>query len=268
MKFLPAKCPNCGGDLQLPENIERLKCMYCACDIIVKEALDQFSKTINLDNLFNLAKIAQDSGNHEEALSYFTKILEFDSNNHQAWFGKGISSGWLSSLSNIRLDELISCVDQAISLAPPNKQADYKIDAALEINNITNALNNIAVKSFKMCITLDSYREFISRMWIFISYYQKASDYKPNDVVLLKNIINAVHQYMQKYECFGGNRKVFLTADGYAGAKQIILETEAKIRNIEPGFNAQIPAHEEGGGCYIATAVYGSYEPDLSASVS
>lgn len=259
MKFLPAKCPNCGGELQLPENIDRLKCMYCAGDIIVKEAVDQYSKIVNLDNLFDLAKTAQDAGNHEEALSYFTKILEFDSNSHRAWFGKGISSGWLSSLPNIRLSELAACVDKAIALAPQEEQGSYRVLAALEINNITNALNNIAVKSFNMCITLDSYREFISRMWVLISWYQKASEYKPDDINLLKNVINAVHQYMNRYDCIGGTEKVFLTDDGYAGAKKIILETEAKIKVLDPTFNAHIPSHEQGGGCYIATAVYGCY---------
>lgn len=233
--------------------------MYCGSDIVVKEAIDKYSKTVNLDNIFNLAKVAQDSGNHEEALSYFTKILEYDSNNHKAWIGKGISSGWLSSLPNIRLNELSSCVDQAIALAPQDVQIEYKNLAAIEINNITNALNNIAVKTFQMCITLDSYREFITRMWVLISWYQKASEYKPDDVVLLKNVINAVHQYMQRYECFGGNQKVFLTPDGYAGAKKIILETEAKIKLLDPDFKAHVPIHEEGGGCYIATAVYGDY---------
>lgn len=260
MKFLPAKCPNCSGVLQLPDNTDRVKCMYCGGDIFVKEAVEQYSKTVNLDNLFNLAKMAQESSNHEEALSYFTKILEFDSNNHMAWFGKGISSGWLSSLPNIRLSELSSCVDQAIILAPVETQVEYRNKAALEINNITNALNNIAVKSFNMCITIDTYREFITRMWILISWYQKASDYKPDNVVLLKNIINAVHQYMQRYECIGGAQKVFLTNEGYAGAKKIILETEEKIKAIEPDFKAHIPAHEQGGGCFIATAVYGNYE--------
>ncbi len=39
MKFVPAKCPTCQGDLQIPDDREFVKCMYCGVDIKVREVI-------------------------------------------------------------------------------------------------------------------------------------------------------------------------------------------------------------------------------------
>lgn len=37
--FKAAKCPSCGGDLQVPEDRTTIKCMYCGLDVVVREAI-------------------------------------------------------------------------------------------------------------------------------------------------------------------------------------------------------------------------------------
>lgn len=39
MNFKPAICPNCGGKLQVPDNLTTVKCMYCGVDVIVQNAI-------------------------------------------------------------------------------------------------------------------------------------------------------------------------------------------------------------------------------------
>lgn len=39
MKFIPAKCPSCSGDLQIPDDRDFVKCMYCGGDIKVREVI-------------------------------------------------------------------------------------------------------------------------------------------------------------------------------------------------------------------------------------
>jgi DNA-directed RNA polymerase subunit RPC12/RpoP len=68
MEFKPAKCPNCSGDLQLPDNMKKVKCMYCGTDIIVKEAIKLAVIQINPENILKLADVALESGNYEEVL--------------------------------------------------------------------------------------------------------------------------------------------------------------------------------------------------------
>lgn len=39
MNFKPALCPSCGGKMQVPDDINTVKCMYCGVDVIVREAI-------------------------------------------------------------------------------------------------------------------------------------------------------------------------------------------------------------------------------------
>ena len=84
MPFKPAKCPNCAGDIQVPDDRDTAKCMYCGSDIIVKEAI-RAGSIKNLNNIFEMAKTALESGNQEEGLKYINSYLEDDQNNAEAW---------------------------------------------------------------------------------------------------------------------------------------------------------------------------------------
>jgi len=43
MKFVAAKCPECGGALQIPEDRDKVFCTYCGCQIIVDEGPNSFT---------------------------------------------------------------------------------------------------------------------------------------------------------------------------------------------------------------------------------
>jgi hypothetical protein len=68
--------PALKANLQLPENTERVRCMYCGGEVIVAEAMQKFKASIDLKNIFELAQAAEQSANYDESYSYYTKILE------------------------------------------------------------------------------------------------------------------------------------------------------------------------------------------------
>ena len=43
MEFVAAKCPECGGALQIPDDRDRVFCTYCGCQIIVDEGPNSFT---------------------------------------------------------------------------------------------------------------------------------------------------------------------------------------------------------------------------------
>ncbi len=115
MEFKAAKCPNCQGDLQLPESKEIVKCMYCGTDIQVQKAIQMVTGSVNLENITKLAETAFESRNFTDAIKYYSQILENDSQNYTAWFYKGLSNGWQA---NVR--ETIECYKNAIKIAGQN----------------------------------------------------------------------------------------------------------------------------------------------------
>lgn len=36
VELIPAKCPSCGADLKLPDNLEKAFCLYCGTTVIIK----------------------------------------------------------------------------------------------------------------------------------------------------------------------------------------------------------------------------------------
>ena len=41
MEFLKGVCPHCKGELQIPQDRDRIICMYCGKELSVKDALAQ-----------------------------------------------------------------------------------------------------------------------------------------------------------------------------------------------------------------------------------
>lgn len=90
MKFIPAKCPNCQGDLQIPDDRDFVKCMYCGGEIKVREVIN-VKHNINIKNLLELGYSHIYSGSYVDAKKTFNKILESDSTNYEGWLGIGFA---------------------------------------------------------------------------------------------------------------------------------------------------------------------------------
>ncbi len=115
MSFIAAKCPQCGGDLQLDNDKDTAFCMHCGSKIIVQEAIRkvQVDNTHMLEFWMKMANSAANAGNYEESYEYYTKVVENDLNNWKATFLKGIAAGWLSKFSNPRFNEIIQAISDA-----------------------------------------------------------------------------------------------------------------------------------------------------------
>jgi tetratricopeptide (TPR) repeat protein len=80
-----------------------------------------------------LADAARDSGNWDEAHRYYTQALEYDAENASAWVGKGLASGRLSTLTQNRLSEVLTCFKKALSLTSDDRLSPLEDHLAGEI---------------------------------------------------------------------------------------------------------------------------------------
>jgi len=189
MKFVAAKCPSCQGELQVPEEKDFVKCLYCGVDVKVREAI-KINLDANLPNLMELANGALKSGNNEEAYNYFNKILESDIKNYEAWYGKAISAFVLSTLKNPRYKEMFNCFDNAVKYYTNNDIENYKAKICRKISDLCwkyfefvknhkydyKTVDSEWIEHIKLCNNIISSFEFA-----FYNYYK--------DVNILKLII-------------------------------------------------------------------------------
>lgn len=153
MTFVAAKCPQCGGDLQLDPEKETGFCMHCGSKIVVRDAI----KAVRIDNShmvdtwMEMGDSAAESGNNKEAYDYYTKVVEAQPNNWRAIFKRGKAAGWQSTLANIRLMESATSFAKAIDLAPweNNERENIILDSAKEITSLAGALIALRAERFE-----------------------------------------------------------------------------------------------------------------------
>lgn len=130
MALVPAKCTQCGANIEVDNSQEAGICKYCGTAFIVEKAINNYNTYItnnnnfaganinvtgiNVDNLLVLAKNAREIGNNEEARDYYSRILEAQPTNCEALVGKGVCTLYSSNLANIRSDEMIGYIAKAI----------------------------------------------------------------------------------------------------------------------------------------------------------
>lgn len=128
MPLVPAKCTQCGANIEIDDTKEAGICKYCGTAFITEKAITNYNTYVtnnfaganinvmgvDVDNLIVLAKNAQDVGNYSEAKNYYSRILEVQPMNSYALLGKGVSALYSSNLTDIKSDELIGYVNKAI----------------------------------------------------------------------------------------------------------------------------------------------------------
>lgn len=135
-----ATCDSCGMEHsanRMKEKVQEIK------------GVVQIDNTHLLDNYLQMAKNASSSSNHVEAEAYCNKIIEIDPENYEAWYIKGMSAGWQSTLANLRIDEATNAFAKSI-LNAPEQEKESIIEAVKEqIQNLCAAALSLQADRFK-----------------------------------------------------------------------------------------------------------------------
>ncbi len=184
MEFIAAKCPNCAGDLRLPDDKKQVICMYCGFDIFVRDVVG--TSGVDISNLLQLAASSEKAGNHQEAYDYFTKVLEYERGNPVALLGKAIAAGNLSTSGNFRFSELNHGVLAAIEQVDNERRSELKVEAA---QNIEVVCSNFSI--FKLG---NSEQDHVVERLAIVHSLELAHDLDPTNVEVIKSLYFASRQ--------------------------------------------------------------------------
>lgn len=276
MIFKEARCPNCGGELQLPEDKATVKCMYCGGDIIVQDAISKAAEA-NVPNWLILAKAAIEGRNYKEAFNYYTKVLEVDPQNCEAWLGKGEAAGWLSTLADFRLPEMVGGIRKAIEYAPVDRKDEITKLAVVKILEITLAYGELSIKHFSKTrigsigMNFEESKEYADRSMKIILAMELAHNLLPDS----KEIIGLIIQWCsdittgrdyfvldQEATTLNAKRDLFV-------GKMKVLDPSYRLPEVgeeppnqtEEGQASTKPpvVEKASSGCFIASAAMGSF---------
>lgn len=271
-------CELCGSnDIVKIDNY--FVCQHCGTKYSVEEArkmigIVKIDKTEEAEKLLILARRAREENNCENAEKYYDKILQDDPNNWEAAFFQVYYKASQCNIKNIQsaATSVSNCISGVIKLI--SEGADDKKEAlstvvqySVEISNaFATAANSFCKQtaSGDGVAILDCVNRLIAITKIFIELESAIKNYCNDSQEELLKVQKEYVQFLStKYEnaySFEFRNAPFCR-DVYKSAVSFI-ETETKrltseIQNKELSY---VKPEIKKSGCYIATAVYGSYD--------
>jgi hypothetical protein len=266
MTFKAARCPNCSGDLQVPDDRDVVKCMYCGGDVIVHEAIQAVAGG-NARNWLVIAKAALEAHNNSEAYEYYTRVLEVDASNSEAWAGKAEAAGWQSTLNSFRLPEMLTGFQKAIDCAAPEQQTEVRQAAARRIVLVIRSYYSTARANLRETIALDnSWEEYLDQCELMLTGLESAHSYWPDNQVILDYLIFVCRDNIQGtfYPDKSGpdgqvRQRVKRLTPQYESELISKLNVYTAIRRrLDPTYQPQPIRKLKDSTCFVATATMGS----------
>jgi hypothetical protein len=123
MDLKAARCPSCGGDLDIPQEVDYIECPYCGIDVKVRDIV---THGLDTKSLIELANHALKSENHKSALEYYSFILDKEPGNLNAVLGFVKSTILYKWNVSKQADGVKELVKENLSKVSDDKSEKYK----------------------------------------------------------------------------------------------------------------------------------------------
>ena len=78
MRLIPATCPKCSAQIEVPDNLQKAHCMYCGTTILIESNSPEINK---LKNYIILVNKYYEKGEYKKAIEQCEQAMVFDPNN-------------------------------------------------------------------------------------------------------------------------------------------------------------------------------------------
>ena len=295
MPFVPAKCTQCGANIEVDPSKDAGICKYCGTAFVTEKAINNYNVNItnnfdganinvlgcDIENLITIGQAALDVGNSQEAYEYSNRALELDAKSAKAWILKMHAVGSFATIEDDKTTEIISYGYKAIEASNEDDEIrkevylDWLVTATSMIDNITNHLSDVDELKARVrrnetysilhdeSLLRDVALQVVANALNFAFTIPK--DYSLTKDCLTDKYIDIANKYLLFCEKDLARTELYRSAA--LAAEPLVTERKDTLSQIKD----RIPAdkHErivgpeirppKSSGCYIATAVYGSY---------
>ncbi|MBQ7523269.1 MAG: TFIIB-type zinc finger domain-containing protein [Oscillospiraceae bacterium] len=258
-------CQHCGTKYS-PEEAKKL----------MVEGVVKIDTSDELANLYQIARRAKEDLNAESAAKYYDMIQVKDPTSWEAAFYSVYFKAMNCTIAEMESAAISvsNCIDSVLELIKDH--IEEKAEQIEAVNTV--AAECIGISSFLYKGAKKHYNEIdISIRHKFASEMNSRCLAAKDILCTLGNSIDAVFNDYPELHATAVeawkqsiDRLNYLatdyTAEGKAAANKLMTMYASKIQNYEPSYSPPLYGDKEtssgssGGGCYVATAVYGSYD--------
>ena len=133
MKLVPAKCPNCGANIEVDDSQEKTKCEYCGDDILIDRAIQKYQieiKVSNIPDLDNYLKLGDRyfrEGNYTTSKEMYWNALQLDPDNIFVSVRLEFCKLFLSKYNTIYVKSISNLIQNNIELLADDKEKQKQI---------------------------------------------------------------------------------------------------------------------------------------------
>lgn len=296
MGMIALKCPQCGADIQLDDTREFGFCNYCGTKVMQDKVVVEHKGNVTVDNsekvnnLYQLARRATKSQNYDSAATYYNQILIERPNDWEAQFYVVYCEAMSCRIMDI--SNVANKLTLSAKSVPPliDKNDDSEEEKILAVTTVlskcfegSECLYNAAKSHYnKFKEASNSFGEFSGRanncIGILGIMGQAILSTSLSNISTIKETVATYleinnTQIINWFEFFAANAAYIPTGipSTYIG---LVDENTKYIREIKPDYvspsnrisqlsNGAPKTLEEAQkkqGCYVATAIYGSYD--------
>ena len=293
--FVPAICPQCNASLDLNSDLETAFCTYCGTSLIVKDVIQKVKIVGNptLKNYLKLGDRHYNNYDYKEAKDNYKHALEIEPDNWEAIYRYGVCIARTSTLGEFKINAFVKASKNALKIIKEDKKLkkeenEIKLRMAIDASNLVLDYTNLALNHYQEFKNLEnSSNEYWARLLeirecliytknnlITEDVIEKVpKDFDGSDTIqwkkqILEEILLVIWQLCAVRVC-----NCVHTSNGTSSVKQAInptLRAElvkeydeclVEMRKINPTYKPDHILDRTGfTGCYVATAVYGSYD--------
>ena len=241
---------------------------------LMVEGVVKIDKSSEIENFKKLANRYYSNGEYDKAEEYYTKCIEIDPDDWESVYYKGFSAGYQSTLSNYRINETINAAQNAINLVEPDERSNKMEIFRTEILNLffaykTNIFN--VINENKNRLSESDVSDYLTdNMNIINDTEATLNIFPPENVELNDPVATSYEMIISCCSALSGSYKYVWGYDMQTTKneyKRFIIKSSIiafgkakkeeylqKMKTLNPEY--KLPRKK---GCYVATAVYGSY---------
>jgi tetratricopeptide (TPR) repeat protein len=203
------KCTSCGANHAIKESSA---CSYCGNPVTNGE--NEISKRIDKlnanGNLFKIAETSFEGENYEEAIVYYNKCLEIDSDFFEAWYKKGISIFKTSTINELYSTQALSCFKQSIQFSPDKNEFKKRLKVDV-LSLLINYYSAISIEIFDVFDSTSAGEKFVYRFKranILLSYMIAEIELESSEIIKFQSIVKDCRMLTLKATLKSGSNSI------------------------------------------------------------
>lgn len=258
---MKVNCSACGA---MNESLNN-ECQYCGNPLSIQTGeFESKIKVLNEQgNKFKLAEVAFDGGDYDEAINYYNKCLEVESDFFEAWYKKGLAILKTSTIGNFKSQQSISAFKQAINNSP--NADNFKKRLKKDVIPFICDYYIVSFNHFKEFKTLENsgieFAEKLTRANDTVEFIIDQIGLDINEIKMFHGVLEDIDKKMAGLSLEtmfqkGGLDKI--EKDFGHATKKITFIKDEKLLVLWQKLEPETAPKKK--GCFIATAAMGNYD--------